>query len=124
MVPCPIGLDTALAGITVQFNVYTPVNDAMFPTKLTPAVGAHHVPGVGVITPGVNGVPFTVMHLALLVPHPLVAVTQTDPDTNPAPGMVELTLLAPAVILAGVEPAGNVQLYVAPACAGHPNDAS
>lgn len=86
--------------------------------------GAHHVDGSVVVTPGVNGVPFTVMHLGLLVPHPLVAVTHTEPDVNGAPGMVELTLLPPAVMLAGVEPLGNVQLKVAPPCGGQPNDDS
>jgi hypothetical protein len=113
----------AAAGITVQFN--NPVKpDTLLVNPTGPALGAHNIPDDIVITPGVNGVPFTVMHLALLVPHPLVAVTHTCPVTNPDPGMVELTLFPPAVILAGVDPVGNVQLKVAPACGGQPNDDS
>ena len=88
------------------------------------ADGAHNVPFVTDMAPGVNGEPFTVIQREPLVPQPLVAVTQTAPDENGAPGMVELTLFPPAVMLAGVDPLGNVQLNVAPVCGGQPNDAN
>ena len=87
-----------------------------------PADGAHNTPLVTVIAPGVSGVPFTVIQRVVLVPQLLDAATHTLPVVNEA-GMVELTFWPPAVILAGVDPVGNVQLNVTPnPCPGQPND--
>ncbi|MBK7853855.1 MAG: hypothetical protein IPJ79_02190 [Bacteroidetes bacterium] len=58
-----------------------------------PASLLHHTAGFAVITLGVLGVPFTVIVLAVLVPHPLLAVTLTVPVLNVPNDM--LTLLLP-----------------------------
>jgi hypothetical protein len=69
----------ALAGNHVHNNEYEPLNALTSDKKSIPAVGAHQLAGEGIITPGVLGAPFTVIHRVVLVPHPLVAATHILP---------------------------------------------
>ena len=76
---------------------------------------AHHVAGFAVMEAGVAGAPLTAIHLSVLVPQPLLALTQTVLVVN-VPN-VTLTALVPCPLLIVAE--GTVHANVTPACEGH-----
>ena len=106
----------ALAGITAQFNEYTPVKLAMLEVNSTgPADGAHNTPFVMVITPGVSGTPLTVIVRGPLEPQlMLLATTVTVPVLN-VPKLNCTELLVPPLVCV---PTLLLQVNVAPDCAG------
>jgi hypothetical protein len=59
--------------------VYVPDKADTFTLNSIPEVLAHQLAGDAVIAPGVLGAPLTGMHLAVLLPQVLLAVTHTLP---------------------------------------------